>query len=268
MHLTGKIIFITGSTRGIGRSLAEHCLRYGAHVIAHGRTDRGVQDVCKQLSAISPHIDGVRADISFVSQRVDLINHLKKNYGKIDIFVHNAAVSMRGHFADCTDRLLNTMIATNVTAPVLLVRSIIPLLSEGGTIMFVSSAAGLYGFPSVIPYSVTKMCLTALQQGLNIELHERKIHVGTVYLDFVENDSKKTILNARNQHITLQRRARLTQQDAAHAILAAIMHRHRTRYVGFGTKAVAVLARYFPHLFHRLLIMRKHTIHEGSDAKE
>lgn len=262
MNLTGKIIFITGSTRGIGRELANQCLRCGAHVIIHGRNKNRVQLVRKELAAISPRVDSICADLSVVSQRYKIITHLKSSYKRIDVIVHNAAVSMRGKFANCTVGLLNNMISTNLTAPVLLTQALISLLNEKGSIMFVSSGAGLYGFPNIIPYSLTKMCLNALHQGLDIELSDRKIHVGIVYLDFVENDDEKTILNEQNRHIKVKRKARLTQEHAAHVILLAIVNRHRARYVGMGTKLVALMARYFPHLFHRLLIIRRHAVHD------
>lgn len=262
MNLAGKIIFITGSSRGIGRELAKQCLQRGAHVIIHGRDKYRLQEVRTELSAISKHIDSVYADLTVATQRHKIITYIKSSYKKIDILVHNAAVSMRGSFENCTDSLLNTVLTTNLTAPLLLTRALIPLLQEEGAIMFVSSGAGLYGFPQTLPYSVSKMGLSALQQGLDIELLDRRLHIGIAYLDFVKNDKQKTILNERNVKFKLNRPGRLTQEHAAHTILLAIVHRHRTCYVGRGARLVAVMARYFPHLFRRLLIIRKHAVHD------
>lgn len=262
MHLTNKIVFITGSTRGIGRELAKQCLHYGAHVVIHGRNKTRLQLMHKELTEISPRVDSICADLAVAAQRHKIITHLKSSYKKIDVLVHNAAVSMRGTFVDCTEALLETVIATNLTAPVLLTHALIPLLNRQGSIMFVSSGAGLYGFPSIIPYSLTKMALNALQQGLDIELSDAKIHVGIVYLDFVKNDEQKTILNEHNRPVKVKRRARITQEHAARVILLAIVNHHRVRHVGVGAKLVALLARYFPHLFHRLLLIRTHSIHD------
>lgn len=267
MNLAGKIAFITGSSRGIGRELAKQFLQRGAHVIIHGRDKNRLQEARAQLSVISQHIDSVHADLTVATQQHKIIAYIKSSYKKIDILIHNAAVSMRGSFENCTDGLLNTVLTTNLMAPLLLTRSLIPLLQEYGTIMFVSSGAGLYGFPHTLPYSVSKMGLSALQQGLDIELLDRKLHIGIAYLDFVKNDAEKTVLNERNIKFKFNRPGRLTQEHAAHTILLAIVHRHRTCYVGRGARLVAIMARYFPHLFRRLLIIRKHAIHEPH-AKE
>jgi len=261
MDIENKVIFISGSTRGIGRELAAECLRLGARVIMHGRSNEHVRAAVKALTKISKRVDGVAADITNGSQIEQMMKYLHSIYKKIDVFVHNAGVSMRGDFASCSSALFTTLIATNLTATLLITREMLPLLRDRGTIAFISSGAALYGFPHVIPYSVTKMALTALQQGLSIELHERKIHVSTVYLDFVENDSEKTILDARNHAIRIKRKARLTQKQAADAIISTIRHHHRIHYVGSGTKMIAFLARYFPHLLHALLMIKNGAIH-------
>ena len=267
MNLNNKVILITGSTRGIGRELAIQCLRQGAHVIIHGKDPARLQAMKKKLSAISTHVDGVCADISILLHINKLAKYISTTYKKIDIFVNNAAISMRGSFEECSSALLRTIITTNLTSTLLMTQAITPLLNVHGTILFVSSAAGLYGFPYVIPYSVTKMALNAFCQGLDLEMHDRKIHISTVYLDFVQNDAEKTILNEKNVRIHVKRKARITQEYAAHAIISAIVHHHRVRYVGMGAKLIALMTRYFPHMFHRILLIKKHAIHAHTSTR-
>ena len=238
----------------------------GAHIILHGRDQeqlaRTAADIADSAAppdlptaasdlrrATPPTIAYVTGDLTDPAAVRDLMSDVQQTIPKIDILVCNAGVSMRGAFSDCTPELLTQVVSGNLLATMYLITTALPYINPNGSIILISSGAGLYGFPGVIPYSAAKMALSALQQGLAVELADRHIHVGKVFLTFIKNDPDKSIFDAHGNLQNISRPARYTQQMAARIVLRTISRRRATACLGRDIRLVNFALRYAPRLF-------------------
>ena len=251
-RLDNRVVLISGSSRGIGRECAHIAASFGARVMIHGRDDSALHDLKKRFKQDGLTVASVEGDITNYHVATQIIAACIKHYGQLDILINNAGISMRGTFADCNPIVYEKMLNTNVLGSMYLTKAALPYLKPKSSVLLVSSAVGLYGFPGVAPYSLSKMALTALYQGLDAELFTRSIRIGIVYLGFVANDVHKSILSAEGRPITVQRRHTISQLRAARAILQGATEGRRVRYVGWETRLVAMLTRLSPSLLVRI----------------
>ena len=251
-RLRNRVMLISGSSRGIGRECAYIAAVCGARVMIHGRDAATLHDLKKRFKQEGVTVASAEGDISNYQQASRIVTACIKRYGRLDILINNAGISMRGRFADCDPIVYKEMLHTNVLGSMHLTKAALPYLRPESSVVLVSSAVGLYGFPGVIPYSLSKMALSALYQGLDAELFGRHIRIGIVYLGFVANDAHKKVLSAEGQPITVQRRHTISQVKAARSILQCATRGRRVCYVGLETRLVAILARLSPAFLVRI----------------
>ena len=125
--LDGKVIVITGSTRGIGRAMAEACAAEGATVVVSSRTQRAVDETVVALMATGAVVTGIRCDVSIDADLERLFSHAIETHGSIDVWINNAGISlgMRRHIDTTTDEmrrivdvnLIGTMVASYLVIP-------------------------------------------------------------------------------------------------------------------------------------------------------
>jgi NAD(P)-dependent dehydrogenase (short-subunit alcohol dehydrogenase family) len=213
-----KVVVITGSSRGIGRETARLALAAGARVALNGR-DRSSLEACRDALGADRTL-AVAADVSTQAGAESLVGTVLKTWGRIDVVINNAGLSMRGAFAELSAATVNAMVSGNLLSAVWTTRAALGALRDsGGRAVFVSSLAAVRGFPGVSLYSAAKMALTAVHQALRAE--EPGLRSCLVYLPFTENDPGKTVLDAGGTPFRHERRASTTQPTAARALLTA-----------------------------------------------
>jgi len=126
-RLDGKVVVITGSTRGIGRAMAEACAAQGATVVVSSRTQRAVDETVIALTATGAVVTGIRCDVSIDADLERLFSHATETHGSIDVWINNAGISlgMRRHIDTTTDEmrrivdvnLIGTMVASYLVIP-------------------------------------------------------------------------------------------------------------------------------------------------------
>jgi NAD(P)-dependent dehydrogenase (short-subunit alcohol dehydrogenase family) len=161
--LEGKLAFVTGSTKGIGKATAELLHREGAQVILHGRTSESVERAVKDLpTARSVYGDlGSRADVERIVSEV-------KDIGIVDILVNNAGIFEPKPFADIPDEDWFRFYEVNVMSGVRFSRAFLPemLLKSWGRIIFISSESAINIPAEMIHYGMTKTAQLAVSRGL------------------------------------------------------------------------------------------------------
>ena len=163
-NLAGKVAIVTGSTSGIGKSIAQALAEAGAKVIINSAKSIAAGE---KLASELPNAFYVQANVADEKQCLDLINATINKWGKIDILVNNAAFSQRiphKDFAAATDEIFYSMFTTNVMSVWYLSRAAMPSLKSTGNghIINISSIAGLRATGSSIPYAVSKAALNHL----------------------------------------------------------------------------------------------------------
>jgi 3-oxoacyl-[acyl-carrier protein] reductase len=176
--LADKVAVISGSTRGIGRSMATAFGREGARVVVNGRNESDAREV----SASIPGSIGVGGDMSDRGAIDRLVERAVEEWGRVDILVNNAAISRRSALTRVTDEEWAEVIRVNLTGPMYLTRAIVPLMKQqgGGVILNVISGAGTHGTIGFSSYAASKGGLVGLTMTWAQELSRFGIRVNAL----------------------------------------------------------------------------------------
>lgn len=198
MKLKDKVIVVTGSTRGIGRAVAEACAREGAKVIICSRHEHAVKETCEVLKCQGYSVSGVTLDISEQSGLEKLLQHSLETWGKIDVWINNAGLSggMRA-ITDMSEEEITSIINVNFMGTLKACRVIIPyFIKQGsGILINVSGRGGHRGeaSPFLTTYAATKAAVTSLTRSLAKENKDYPISIHSVIPGMVETDFYKNI---------------------------------------------------------------------------
>jgi hypothetical protein len=183
--LTDKVAVITGSSRGIGRAIAEQMAAHGARVVISSRSAADCEAVAESISSDHPESAiGVAADISVESDLRRLVSQTQRAFGQIDVLVCNAASSpgttpLSALSADD----LRAMLDHNVVSNHVLIQLVAPQMMErgDGSIIIVSSIGGLRGSPGIAGgYAVSKAGDFQLARSLAVEMGPRNVRVNCI----------------------------------------------------------------------------------------
>ena len=245
-----KIAIVTGSGMGIGRAIALELCKQGAHVVLNGRNEERLERTRQAFLQEGYNVIAVRADATQISECDELIQKTIEAFGRVDILITNAGISMSDYFENLDPKVFAQVIESNIHGSAFPVLSALPAIKTSkGSIVFISSAAGLVGLPTASAYSAGKMALTALAQSLKIELSNTGVHVGIVHVGFTKNDDDKRVLNAKGEWIPVAHRPaylQQTQEEVANAVLDLIRKRRFKSILSLVGKLNAFAIRYFP----------------------
>ena len=176
--LAERVALVTGSTRGIGRAIAERLVGEGARVVVHGSRPAHAQGVADDIGATS----GIGADISDHEQVVALLDRVESTVGPVDIVVNNAGISIRKTFLDTDDGLWRRTMDIDFTAPITILRATLPGMVERGwgRVLNVASAAGIEATPGFAAYAAAKGALIALTLTLAAEVDRAGVRVNAL----------------------------------------------------------------------------------------
>jgi NAD(P)-dependent dehydrogenase (short-subunit alcohol dehydrogenase family) len=166
LQIKGKLALVTGSTLGIGKTIAAKLLQEGAHVIINGRSQERVDAVTQEFQLIGT-VYGVAADIA-TATGAEHLSSAAQAIGNIDILVNNVGFFEFKPFFQVTDFEWSKLFDLNVMSGVWLTRALMPRMLEQnwGRIVFIASEAGVKPNPEMLHYSVTKTTQIALARGL------------------------------------------------------------------------------------------------------
>ncbi|HKS39945.1 MAG TPA: SDR family oxidoreductase [Blastocatellia bacterium] len=194
--LSGKVAIITGSTKGIGRAIAEALARAGAKVVISSRKADSCEEVAASIkseggeaAAIACHI-GKREDVEH------LVSETKNQFGQIDILVCNAAVNpYYGPMAGLTDDAFAKVIDSNVRSNIWLCNLVLPGMAEqkDGSVIIVSSIGGLKGSLNLGIYAISKAADFQLARNLAVEWGPRNIRVNCIAPGLVRTDFARAL---------------------------------------------------------------------------
>jgi NAD(P)-dependent dehydrogenase (short-subunit alcohol dehydrogenase family) len=184
--LTGKVCVVTGAGRGIGRAMAHALARHGGFVVLVGRTQATLAEAAE---AIGDHVMIQVADIAREADVLALRDAVLARAGKIDVLVNNAGVNpiFRGIERISLDDW-QQIIDVNLTGVFLCCKHIGGTMGAGGSIINVSSVAGLGGLPRSVPYCASKGGVEMLTRALALDWAKRGVRVNTLAPGWVDTD--------------------------------------------------------------------------------
>jgi NAD(P)-dependent dehydrogenase (short-subunit alcohol dehydrogenase family) len=206
--LTDKVAVITGSSRGIGRAIAETMAGLGAKVVISSRKAEACEAVAREIAARGGEAAAIPCNISRKDEVEALVANATRRYGAIDILVCNAAINpVYGPLRGLTDEAFDKVIGANVKSNIWLCNLAIPGMAErgGGAVIVISSIAGLRGTDAIGMYAISKAADFALVRNLAVEWGPRNVRVNCVAPGLIKTDFARALWE--NQEFMKRRNA-------------------------------------------------------------
>jgi 3-oxoacyl-[acyl-carrier protein] reductase len=180
--LSGKTALVTGASRGIGRASALALAKAGAQVLVHyGRGAKEAEAVVAQIRKAGSRADAIAADLAAPDGPHRLAKQVRAIVGdRLDILVANAGISKAATIEETTVEDFDKLFAVNVRAPFFLVQQLLPILSKGSSIVFVSSLAARAVVGTIPAYAATKGAIETMVKHFASLLGARHIRVNAV----------------------------------------------------------------------------------------
>lgn len=181
--LVGKVALVTGASRGIGKAIAKELAKNGASVIInYSKDDEGANSTLMKIEELGGYAKVIKKNIANKDNCQELIKEVIDTFGKIDILINNAAKSEIGLFIDANDDSFESLINTNLLAPMYLSKYALNyMISKGsGNIINISSIWGEAGASCEVIYSTTKGGLNLFTKSLSKEVAPFGIRVNSI----------------------------------------------------------------------------------------
>lgn len=194
--MTGKVALITGSTKGIGRSIAEEMARSGAKVVISSRKADACEAVAQELKEAGYEALAVPCHVGRKDDLQRLVDKTLEAWGRIDVLVCNAATNpVYGPTSEITDEAWDKIMETNVKGTFWLCNMVLPQMAERGegAVVLLSSIAGIRGNTVIGTYGVSKAAEAALARNLAVEWGPRGIRVNSIAPGLVKTDFAKAL---------------------------------------------------------------------------
>jgi 3-hydroxybutyrate dehydrogenase len=201
--LQGKIALVTGSTQGIGRSIAEQLAKAGCKIVMHGLEETTLGNLAaeKLEKQYGVSVRYVQADLQDVEETASLLEQSERSLGPINILVNNAGIQYVSPVGDLPTAKWNAVVAVNLTAPFILMRAVIPgFRSRGwGRIINIASVHGIVGSVNKTAYLASKHGLVGLTKGVALETAAERITANCICPGFTTSPLLEAQIMSRAQ---------------------------------------------------------------------
>jgi meso-butanediol dehydrogenase/(S,S)-butanediol dehydrogenase/diacetyl reductase len=237
IHLTDKVVIVTGGTRGIGAAIAQTCAELGGRVVLTGRDETAGAAMESEIRARGRAARFVQGDVRAPGFPDRLIDDVLGQEARIDVLVNNAGILSRTNAVDCPDAEWDAVMATNVTAVFRLCRAVIPVMrrqfkkdGQAGAIVNIASDWAVVGAHNAVAYGASKGAIAQLTRSMAVDHAKDGIRVNAVCPGDTETDmllsgrgeeKRQDVLSRLGQAIPLGRVGEPADIAAAVAFLAS-----------------------------------------------
>ncbi|MCB0960216.1 MAG: SDR family oxidoreductase [Acidimicrobiales bacterium] len=260
MRWQGAHVVVTGGSSGIGEAVAELAASRGAQLTLLARGPDRLAAVAERLSAGGRTVGGLACDVSDRAAVAEVIGRAVAERGPIDALVCSAGITLPGRFLEADDETFRAMVEVDYFGTLWPIRAVAPSMAarRTGSIVGVSSAAGLVGVYGYSAYGAAKFAVRGLLESLRTELAPLGVHVGCCYPPDVDTP----MLAAEEEHKPAETRAiagsirPLPAGRVAEAIATGIDRRQPEIYADVATRALARTVALAPGVYRRLFDRR------------
>ena len=247
-NFTDKIVVITGGSDGIGKALVAQFLALGAKVATCGRNENKLSLLAAEFP--SSNLYTAQVDVSKQDQSEAFIKQVVDKWGRIDVLINNAGISMRALVSEVSVQTLQNVMDINFWGTVYCTKAALASIQQNkGVIVGVSSIAGYRGLPGRSGYSASKFALNGWLEALKTELYASGTHVMWVCPGFTTSNIRNAALdkNANAQgESPMDEGSMMSSEECATHIIHAIEKRKRSLVLTFTGKRTVFMNKYFP----------------------
>jgi len=248
--LKNKVIIITGASSGIGKACAQEFASRGAKVVIAARNMDKLEALANQMQNNGFDVLVVRTDVSILGDCKNLIKNTIDTFGKVDILINNAGISMRANFAETNLEVIKRLMDINFWGTVFCTKYALPyILKAQGSIVGISSIAGYIGLPGRTGYSASKFAMNGFLEALRTENLKTGLHVLIASPGFTATNIRNIALasDGSQQGESPRKETKMMQpEDVAKAIANAIYKRKKNLILTSEGKLIVLLNKIAP----------------------
>jgi dehydrogenase/reductase SDR family member 7B len=252
-----KVVVITGGTSGIGKALAVEFGKAGARIVITGRNPQNLRETEAFLDQLGIDNLAIQADASIEKDNESMVKETLAKYGKIDVLINNAGISMRALFEDLHLDVFRKVMDINFYGTVYATKYCLPhILQTKGSIIGISSIVGYRGTPARTGYAASKYAMHGFLEVLRTEVMKRGVHVMIACPNFTGSNIRKTALTAdgsQQGETPRDEDKMMPAEQVAKLILKATIKRKRELIITFQGKLVVFLNKWFPSMMDNVV---------------
>ena len=254
-----KVVIVTGASSGIGEAMAREFAAQGARVVLGARSVQKLQLIAGDIRSRGGQAAYCGVDVTDVGECRELIDTAVREFGGIDVLVCNAGLSMRAIFDDVDLEVLHRLMDVNFWGTVNCCKFALPSLQQShGSIVGISSVAGLHGLPGRTGYSASKYAMTGFLETLRIENLKKGLHVMIACPGFTASNVRFSALTAdgTQQGATPRDEAKMmTPEEVARIVARGIPTRKRHCLMENEGRATHFVKKFAPGFLDRMFYL-------------
>ena len=258
-RLKDKVIIITGASSGIGRAMAEVYAAHGAHVVLGARSADALRETAEGITSRGGSAVWRETDVTSEEDCRRLVECAADVFGRIDVLICNAGISMRAVFDDVDLKVLHRLMDVNFWGTVYCSKYALPYLQAShGSLVGISSVAGLHGLPGRTGYSASKFAMTGFLETVRIENIKKGLHVMVACPGFTASNVRFAALTADGSQQGATPRAEekmMTPERVAEIVARGILRRKRLCLMEAEGRATHFVKKFAPAFLDRMFYM-------------
>lgn len=254
-----KVVVVTGASSGIGEAMAREFAARGAKVVLGARSVQKLQLIAGDIRSRGGQAAYCAVDVAVPAECRELIHTAVREFGGVDVLVCNAGLSMRAIFDDVDLEVLHRLMDVNFWGTVNCCKFALPYLQAAkGSIVGISSVAGLHGLPGRTGYSASKYAMTGFLETLRIENLKKGLHVMIACPGFTASNVRFSALTADGspQGGTPRDEAKMmTAEEVARIVARGVLKRKRLCLMEAEGRATHFVKKFAPGFLDKMFYL-------------
>tara|TARA_B100000965_G_scaffold404944_1_gene437258 strand:- start:477 stop:1283 length:807 start_codon:yes stop_codon:yes gene_type:complete len=253
--MKNKVVLITGASSGIGKATAIEFAKAGALIAISARNQEKLSLAAKEIQEVGAEVLAIQADVSVENDCKMMVEKTVAQFGKIDVLINNAGISMRAVFEDVDLSVIKNVMDINFWGTVYSTKYALPhILKSKGSIAGISSIAGYLGLPARTGYSASKFAMHGFLESLRNENMGNNLHVLIACPGFTASEIRKKALVADGSSQAESPREEgkmMTAEEVAKYLFQAIKKRKQTLVLTGEGRLAVFLSKFFPKVIQK-----------------